>query len=85
MPRNVRNFWITLDVDGKQKRVATGPRRKDGGFDLTLYMRDKGDVVEALEIAGRADSSGGLTLSIWPRRVTTCGIRDGSIEIETTR
>ena len=55
MPQNVRNFWIELSVDGKQTRVATGPRGKDGGFELTIRQRDKGDIITGMMIRGYAD------------------------------
>lgn len=45
MPRNVRNFWVELEVDGrKQRAMATGPRNADGGFSLRIYQRDNGQV-----------------------------------------
>lgn len=50
MPRNVRNFWVDLSVDGRANDIGTGPRSKDGGMDLDLYIRDKGHVVKALMI-----------------------------------
>jgi hypothetical protein len=54
MPRNVRNFWITLDVDGKKERVATGPRSSGGGFELQILMRERGEI----SIAGRLSITG---------------------------
>lgn len=52
MPRNVRNFWVELDVhDGSS--ISTGPRRADGGFDLTIKQRDQGGIVDSLEVLGR--------------------------------
>ena len=42
MPKNVRNFWIELEVDGRKTKIATGPRSKDGGFKLILKMRENG-------------------------------------------
>ena len=54
MPRNIRNFWIELTVDGKKSRVATGPRGKDGGFRLVVKMRDNGNIIDALGIEGDA-------------------------------
>jgi hypothetical protein len=57
MPRNVRNFWLELTVDGKKTRMATGPVRKDGGFDLVIKMRDKGQVLDVGEIFGRAEGN----------------------------
>ena len=60
MPRNVRNFWIELTVDGKAQRIACGPQARDGGFELTVKMRDKGDIVTALHVSGRALQDGTL-------------------------
>ncbi len=50
--RNVRNFWITLNVDGEATTVATGPSGADGGFSLSILMRDHGGAVEAMRVAG---------------------------------
>ncbi len=52
MPRNVRNFWLELDVDGKRTRVETGPQSKDGGFSLDVKMRDEGGIVRAALLTG---------------------------------
>lgn len=46
MPRNVRNFWIELEIDGRKTKVATGPRSRDGGFNLKVLMREKGQISE---------------------------------------
>lgn len=62
MPRNVRNFWIDLSVDGNSSRVETGPRAKDGGFNMTILIRDKGGVERAMEVSGHALSDGRLRL-----------------------
>jgi len=64
MPRNVRNFWIELDVDGRKSTVETGPRSRDGGFELTIYQRHKGEVRRALEVRGYGDFSGDGALRI---------------------
>ena len=57
MPKNVRNFWIELTVDGKKTPIATGPRAADGGFELTVYQRNNGYIVNALTVLGRADGN----------------------------
>jgi hypothetical protein len=62
--RNVRNFWVTLDVDGKSTQVATGPSARDGGFSLTILMRDRGGAVRAMEVRGRATRDGQLVLEV---------------------
>lgn len=66
MPRNVRNFWVTLSVDGKKTDVATGPVRRDGGFTLSVRMRDEGDIIRVFTMEGRADDDGTLTLIAGP-------------------
>lgn len=59
MARNVRNFWIELEIDGRVTKVATGPRRKDGGFLLKVHMRDKGEICRDLvKITGRMERVG---------------------------
>lgn len=67
MPRNVRNFWVELSVDGRQSRVGTGPRSKDGGFELTVQVRDDGDILDALHIRGYRGSNNELILSVRPQ------------------
>jgi hypothetical protein len=60
--RNVRNFWIELDVDGKQTRVECGPQAKNGGFQLKVYIRDEGESVKAMYLQGIALNDGGKLL-----------------------
>ena len=52
MPRNVRNFWIEAEVDGRKTPIAFGPQGADGGFRLTICMRNKGEVEEVAQIEG---------------------------------
>ncbi len=42
MPRNIRNFWIELEVDGRSKRIETGPKTGTGGFDMVIRLRENG-------------------------------------------
>lgn len=64
MPRNVRNFWLEAQVDGRASTFASGPRSRDGGFTLDLYQRDKGTVAHVALIVGRVLSDGRLCLSM---------------------
>lgn len=64
MPRNVRNFWIQAQIDWRNSSIGAGTVRKDGGFDLTVYQRDGGEVRTALEIIGRAHDDGSLLLRV---------------------
>lgn len=80
MPRNVRNFWIELSIDGKTYRhVATGPVSKDGGFEATIKIRDNGGIKDALHIRGYEDNG---TLHLWTKDVASGDI---TTRIETRR
>lgn len=52
MPRNVRNFWLELTVDGKKTDIATGPVSKDGGFFLTVKQRSESGIIRAMTVQG---------------------------------
>jgi hypothetical protein len=56
MPRCVRNFWIEAQIDGRKSPFASGPKRKDGGFSLKIYMRNKGAIETVLRVAGYEDA-----------------------------
>ena len=51
MPRNVRNFWVT--VDAGHTSVSTGPRSAQDGIDITIQVRELGGVGGAVHIVGR--------------------------------
>lgn len=63
MPRNVRNLWLTLDVDGRKSVVQTGPIAKDGGFTLRIQIRRDGQVCEAGYLYGSAALDGTLSVT----------------------
>ena len=62
--KNVRNFWIELDVDGRETRIEAGPRDKEGGFVLNLKMRDQGEIKHTLKVRGFVDFYGQLQLEV---------------------
>ena len=47
-----RNFWIECDIDGRKTRLEGGPRRKDGGFELTIWQRSEGGRMKAFAVQG---------------------------------
>ena len=57
--RNIRNFWLELDVDGRKSNIATGPRSLNGGFKLIVKMKKNGKIsnkiftLEGCEISGK--------------------------------
>ena len=63
MPRNVRNFWINLVVDGRESLIGTGPIGADGGFHMTINIRQDGEISkEYLALSGVANYDGELVL-----------------------
>ena len=66
-PRNVRNFWVEVQVDGRVGKVETGPVSKDGGMLITLQVRSDGGIVTALRVMCRALPDGTLIIDAEPR------------------
>mgnify|MGYP004446703797 FL=1 len=60
----VRNWWIEADIDGRQTTLTGGPRSKDGGFQLNLYQRVKGEIKKPYRIAAFIDRNGALRCQI---------------------
>lgn len=58
----VRNWWIDADIDGRKTELSGGPRSKSDGFNLRVYQRDEGSVVQVLYIYGLVDNEGNLVL-----------------------
>jgi hypothetical protein len=63
MPRNVRNFWIETNTDGIEKTQAIGPKRKEGGFQTNIFIRNNGCVEKILSVSGKA-ADGTLILEV---------------------
>ncbi len=67
MPRNVRNFWIEANADGRATTATLGPASKEGGFDLTIWQRDASRINKvrcAVQIIGRAGPDGKIKLTV---------------------
>ena len=63
MPRCIRNFWLTAQIDGRRSHWASGPRSRDGGFTLAVFCRDHGAIARPVRITGRC-RDGRLSLDI---------------------
>lgn len=46
----VRNFWIDAEIDGRKTELCGGPRAKDGGMEITVYQRNKGQIEKGVRI-----------------------------------
>lgn len=62
MVQHVRNFWVSASVDGRVEPVGFGPHSPDGGFSLTVTMRDRGEIRDAVVMRGYVDNDGRLCL-----------------------
>lgn len=83
--KNVRNFWVELEVDGRESTIATGPRGNDGGFYQDVYIRDKGEAKHAFRIIAQLkDAEGNLQIHIVPRDVPI-KVVDNHLYLETKR
>jgi len=65
MPRNVRNFWIEIDVDGRKTRVALGPQGIKGGFKARVFVRDQGIVSKAGTMVGYCSTDNNVNLVVY--------------------
>jgi hypothetical protein len=63
MPRHVRNFWVDVTCDARRRPVSTGPKSKNGGIDVQVYIRENNSVRHAINIRGYADGEE-LTLHV---------------------
>jgi len=86
MPRNVRNFWIEADIDGRKSAFASGPVRADGGISLRILQRDGGGIITALRVNGYVDREGRITLEVSAPDSANCvGGDAGPIIVRTVR
>ena len=58
----MRNFWIEVQIDGRATPLRGGPISKDGGFSITVYMKQKGESVEAMTVTGQVTRDGDLLI-----------------------
>ena len=50
----VRNFWVEANIGGYVNTLKGGPRRKDGGMNITVYQREDGGIKTAVRIFCRS-------------------------------
>jgi len=62
--RNIRNFWLDIDVDDKDTPFSSGPMTEDGGFRATIYQRNKDKTVKSLVLKGTVDDTENIILRV---------------------
>lgn len=73
MPRNLRDFWVDLDVDGYAQTVARGPKQRGGGFSLDIRVASHGMSKRLLHITGAHLQNGKNRVIIELDRSLTAG------------
>lgn len=51
----LRNFWADIYVDGRESPLGSGPRAKDGGMEIVIRQRDKGEGFKSFTISCTVD------------------------------
>jgi len=82
MPRNVRNFWLSFTVDGRDSKLESGPTAQDGGFQGEILIRREGGIDTAVVLRGVAYPDGSLELVVTGRNGDEVV---GRIKIESKR
>ena len=62
---SVRNFWVEGHIDGRDSKIAGGPRAKTDGMTTFVYQRENGDIRTAFKIVSNVNSSGKLITSVY--------------------
>lgn len=50
MPRNVRNFWVEVEINGYKHILKGGPKASNGDMRITLFQRDRGEILEVMQV-----------------------------------
>jgi hypothetical protein len=84
MPRNIRPFWLSFSIKGRDSELSGGPRSGDGGFTGTITMRQDGEVGPAVRLHGsvRGDT---IRLIIDVPEGATAVFSNGRLTISTRR
>lgn len=46
----IRNFYLKANIEGRETKLAGGPRGKDGGMSVVITQRNKKGIEEAVRI-----------------------------------
>jgi hypothetical protein len=60
---NMRNFWIDSNIDGRNTRLAGGPRAHSGEMTTDLCVRSDGRSIKAITIDCVPDENNNLTVT----------------------
>jgi len=80
-----RNFWVEANIDGRNTLLAGGPRAKDGGMTIDLFIRDDGEIAKALHIVCWVCADGSLRVNAYPTMQTLTDTLPNSFSIKTNR
>lgn len=58
--KNVRNFWVDCDIDGRESTLSGGPRCKTDGMTVAIKQRNNGEVETVLTVSCFVNTDGDL-------------------------
>lgn len=61
----IRNFWVEGHIDGRRTPISGGPQSREGGIDLTIKMRDQGEISNHVMRIEGIERAGTLQLEAW--------------------
>jgi hypothetical protein len=62
---SAKNFWITCEVEGRQRPIRVHTTGENSGFDLYVEVAEDGGYVRALTVTGRSYHDRRLVLRIY--------------------
>lgn len=64
MPRNIRNSWVTVNVDGRHSGMASGPVAKDGGLQARFKFRHEGTIIDGITVTQGVTRDGKIRVMV---------------------
>jgi hypothetical protein len=61
LPRNVRPSFVTVSVDGRDTKIATGPKARSGRMSIAVALRDTGGIIDDAVTVDAIAAADGLT------------------------
>lgn len=69
-PRNLRNFWVEVYIDGQKTRLSGGPKGKHDGMLVVIHMADGDTPKKAITLTCEAEEDSQWEPTDVPLRVT---------------
>ena len=61
----IRNFWIRSEIEGRKTLLAGGPRSRTGEMATDLFVKENGEIYQALRISCIPQENGTLRIRVY--------------------